>query len=239
MAPPRDFDETTGWESGSWPKESLVDLSTDAFLLAFHIRGGNDPGHPDDLRKNILLLLKDLDNQGQKHHHAEEDLQAVRYTLCALLDETILNSRWEFKGQWEARTLQGELFGDHNAGERFFDLLERVHRKGSAKLGLLEVLCTALILGFEGKYKTRPGERLDLIRCIVDEIRDYRGGAPQGLSPHWRAPDETLEPQAEGLPLWAWVAPVLLALIIVVVYIFLRSQLDSATSFIMSVGRVL
>jgi len=236
---PRDLDETTSWESGSWPKESLLDLSTDTFLLVFHIRGGNSPGHPEDLRKNVGLLLKDLDNQGRRHRHAEEDLKSVRYALCALLDETVLNSRWEFKDQWTARTLQGEFFGDHNAGERFFELLSRVRRRGREKLGLLEVMCAVLILGFEGKYKNHPEERHELIRRVVDEVRDYRGGSPQGISLHWRPPDERLETPAGGMPMWAWLAPVVLVLMVVVVYIVLRSFLGSAASSIVSLNKVL
>jgi type VI secretion system protein ImpK len=221
--------ENTGWESGSWSRRNLVDLCTDAFLLIFHIKGGNDPGHLDDLRKNIALLLADLDKQGTRGGLPEEDLKATRYALCALIDETILNSRWEFKDQWADRSLQLEYFGEHVAGERFFDLLARVRQKGRSKVDLLEVFCITLILGFQGKYKARGQEDLpNLIRAIAGEVNSYRGGGPTGLSPHWRIPDEATQRRGAPIPYWAWMTPLVLILSAIAMFVVFKFWLSSA-----------
>ena len=148
-----DFESTDYGSADSEHRRSLADLCHEAFLLIFHILGGNDPGHPDQLRKEIQLLLEDLERQAGRHGHPEEDVKAARYAICSLIDEMILNSRWEFKDQWADRPLQLEYFGEHMAGERFFDLLDRIRKKGARKADPLEVFCMSLILGFQGKYK--------------------------------------------------------------------------------------
>lgn len=214
--------ENTAWESAGNRRRSLLDLSTDAFLLIFHIHTGNDPGYPDNLRKEIALLVQDLDKRGRKHGYADEDIKAARYALLALIDETILNSQWSFKDQWSDRPLQLEYFGEHMAGERFFDLLERIRQKGAQKVDLLEVFCVVLILGFQGKYKLRGREELNnLIREIVGEIISHRGGSPS-LSPNWRIPEEPVDQPARAVPRWVWLTGIAALALVIVVFIILK-----------------
>jgi type VI secretion system protein ImpK len=156
--------------------------------MVFHMQGGGDPGHIDTLRKEIALMLQDLERRGKRQGHPDEDVKATRYALCALIDETILNSQWPFKDQWSDKPLQLEYFGEHMAGERFFDLLERIRQKAARKVDLLEVFCLTLIFGFQGKYKLRGGNELkELIAELVAEIGTHRGGRPS-LSPNWKIP---------------------------------------------------
>jgi type VI secretion system protein ImpK len=233
---PRDQDEfdTSDYSSGSAVKRPLMDLCTDAFMLIFHIHGGNDPGHPDELRKEIALMLQDLDKKGKRSGYSDEDIKAARYALCALIDETILNSRWGFKDQWAERALQLEHFGEHMAGERFFDLLQRVRQKGSRKVDLLEVFCLSLILGFQGKYKLRGREELqNLIREIAREIYNYRGGQST-LSPHSRIPDEPVEKPATTIPRWYWITGLVSIVTVLVLFIAFKLLLRSDVTAVLS-----
>ena len=227
MTPARDPLETTSFESSSGTGPGLVDLCTDAFLLIFFIHQGRDPGQPDQLRKEIALLLQDLDKRGKRHGYGEEDLKAARYALCALLDETILNSRWSYKDQWADRPLQLEYFGEHMAGERFFDLLDRVRGKGSRKVDLLEVFCMSLILGFQGRYKLRGSDELpNLIRELVGEINGHRG-SPRGLSPHGQIPEEPAEAPARVLPRWVWITALTSVILVILVFVVFKLWLGS------------
>src|SRR4030042_3034884 len=96
----RDPFESTSWESASTASMSLADLCTDSFALIFHVHAGKDPGHIDSLRKEIAILLEDLEKRAKRPGHVEEEIRATRYALCALIDETVLNSSWGFKDQW-------------------------------------------------------------------------------------------------------------------------------------------
>jgi type VI secretion system protein ImpK len=233
---PRHHDafDTSDYSGASAVKQPLMDLCTDAFMLIFHIHGGNDPGHPDELRKEIALMLQDLDKKGKRSGYTDEDIKAARYALCALIDETVLNSRWGFKDQWAERALQLEYFGEHMAGERFFDLLERVRQKGSRKVDLLEVFCLSLILGFQGKYKLRGREELqNLIREIAREIHNYRGGQST-LSPHSRIPEEPVEQLAATIPRWYWITGLVSIATVLVLFIAFKLILRSDVTALLS-----
>jgi type VI secretion system protein ImpK len=221
-----DFDSSE-YESGSKASKTLTDISAEAFLLIFHVNAGNDPGHPEDLRKSIGLLFQELERQGKRHGHGEEDIKAARYALCSLIDETLLNSRWAFKTQWAERPLQLDHFGEHMAGERFFDLLERIRQKGRRKVDLLETFCMCLLLGFQGKYKMGGSEELTrLTRALVEEVNGHRGGNPS-LSPHWKIPDEPADRPASGVPRWALVVCAASVLLVILVFAILKLWLTS------------
>jgi type VI secretion system protein ImpK len=218
-------DSAGAWES-SPGKQSLVDLCNDAFLLIFHIHAGNDPGQPDALRREISMLLQELDSQGKRNGHSDEDVKAARYAVCALIDETILNSQWAYKASWADRPLQLEHFGEHMAGERFFSLLERIREKGERKVDLLEVFCVALLLGFQGKYKLRGHEELlNLTRTVASEINSYRGSPP--LAPHWKIPEEPVERPPSTVPPWVWVTGLASLALVILVFIILKLWLGS------------
>ncbi len=139
----------------------------------------------------------------------------------------ILNSRWEFKDQWADRPLQLEYFGEHMAGERFFDLLDRIRKKGARKADPLEVFCMSLILGFQGKYKLRGREELDnLIRDIVQETNNYRGRS-SSLAPHWQIPEEPVERPPSIIPRWVLVTGVASLVLVIALFIILALWLNS------------
>lgn len=223
----RDNLEDTLWDRNPSGSKNLMDLCSEAFSLVFHIRSGKDPGHPDDLRKGISLLFRDLDKQAKRCGYSEEDVKATRYALCALIDEIVLNSRWSFRDQWKDEPLQQEYFKDYMAGERFFDLLERVRRKGRSEVNLLEVFCMCLILGFQGKYKLHGGDELaDLTRTLVEETNGYRGGSSE-MSPHWKIPNEAVERPASTIPRWAWITGIAALLLVILVFVVCKLWLGS------------
>ncbi len=208
--------------------QNLATLCGDAFSLIFHVHAGNDPGHPDDLRKNISLMFQNLDKQAKQNGQSEEDIKATRYALCALIDETLLNSRWSFRDKWAEKPLQSEYFGDYMAGERFFDLLERVRKKGRLKADLLEVFCMCLILGFQGKYKMGAQEELARItRALVEETNGYRGGI-SNLAFHWKIPEEAPERPPKAVPRWMWGTGIAALLLAIVVFVVLKLWLGFA-----------
>jgi len=187
------------------PGGNLADLCTDAFMLIFHISGGNDPGHPDQLKKGHLAAAPEPGQAGEAGRLCRRGHQggALRRVRTDRRDDSEL--ALEFKDQWSDRPLQLEHFGEHMAGERFFDLLDRVRQRLPRKVDLLEVFCIALILGFTGKYKLRGREELhSLVRDLAAEVVKCRGGSG-ALSPHARIPDEAVEQPKSGIPRWYWI----------------------------------
>jgi type VI secretion system protein ImpK len=224
----REHFDSSSLTSARGAAQSLVDLCAGSFELVFDIHAGKDPGHPEDLRKKVALLFQNLERQARQQGYEEQDIKATRYALCALVDETILNSRWGFRDQWADHKLQLEYFGDQLAGERFFDLLGRIRKKGYAKVDLLEVFCACLTLGFQGKYKLRGREELArATQTLVDEAISLRGGLSD-LAPHWKIPEEKIERQVNTVPRWAWITGIASILTVILVYAVFRLWLDSA-----------
>lgn len=232
----RNESDDSMWESRSSGSKSLMDLCHEAFSLIFHINAGKDPGHPEDLKKSLSMLFKDLERTAKHCGYGEDDIKATHYALCAMIDETILNSRWAFREQWADQPLQLTYFNDYMAGERFFELLERVRQKGRRKLDLLEVFCMCLILGFHGKYKAQGGDELaELTRNLTEEINRQRGLS--SLSSHWKIPQEKIEHHATAIPRWAWISGIAAILIVIVIFavskLWLASMIDEARRMIL------
>jgi type VI secretion system protein ImpK len=222
--------DSTAFESRASHSRTLLNHCTDAVRLVLQIQAGSDPGHPEDLRKSISLIFQELEQRAKRQNHSEEDIKAARFALCALIDETILNSRWAFKEEWKDQSLQLIYFGEPLAGVRFFDLLGRIRKKGPEKVDLLEVFCMCLVLGFQGKYKNEKQDELaEATRSLIAEARSFRG-SHSGLAPHWRPPEEQPEAPQRTIPTWAWITGVSSILGVILVYVVFRLWLDSAVA---------
>jgi type VI secretion system protein ImpK len=229
MSTELDFNSATSGIRGA-PAQTLLDLCTDLFLLALRIRDANEVGHPEDVRRNITMLFQRLERQARAGGRSDEDIKAARYALCALIDETVLNSRWAFRDQWKDRPLALDHFDDLLAGEHFFDLLGRVRKKGRGKADLLEVFCACLIFGFQGKYKlSRQDDLAEATRALVNEVISLRGGRSP-LAQHWNIPEERVERPPAGVPRWALITGGGSLVLVALMYVVFKLWLGSAAA---------
>ncbi|MFT3849464.1 MAG: type IVB secretion system protein IcmH/DotU [Propionivibrio sp.] len=162
--------------------------------------------------------------------HLDKPPSAVsdaKYALCALMDEIILSSDFSIRADWERAPLQLRIFGEHLAGERFFDKLEALRLDPIANLEALEVFYTALLLGFHGKYLLEGSEKLDyLISRLGQEITHARGGRRE-FAPHWKLPQRFQQYVRNELPLWLFFA--MLALVASGTFLLFRWLLQTQT----------
>jgi type VI secretion system protein ImpK len=92
--------------------------------------------------------------------------------------------------------LQEEMFGNHRAGEVFFENVDRLLSRADSHgvSDLLEIYSLCILLGYKGKYGLGD---LDSVRPVLDsiaeKIRRVRGPLP-GLSPSWPVPEGNLQP---------------------------------------------
>ena len=116
------------------------------------------------------------------------------HALIAFLDESVLNSPQPMFADWSRQPLQEEVFGEHRAGETFFqNLRELLARDDSQDLSdVLEVYALCLELGFRGRYSMGDaGELRYLQESARQKIERVRGRGT--LSPLWAPPaDETV-----------------------------------------------
>jgi len=149
-------------------KPRLTDLATDLLGLAVQIHAGGDPGDAEEVRRRVDRALYRLELDAREAGIPDREVEAAKYALCAFLDETILVSTLPMREQWSAHTLQLDLFGEHLAGEGFFQRLAEMGKGLAEHEQAAEVYYLCLALGFEGKYRL---EGVEGLRRLTGELR--------------------------------------------------------------------
>lgn len=186
--------------------KSLQELLEDGIYLLFLLRNGNPPNSLAEFNKRVDQFLAQFDANARHLGKPAEAISEAKYAFCALMDEIVLSSTFPIREDWERAPLQLRLFGEHLAGERFFDKLEQLRLDPVANLEALEVFYTCLLLGFQGKYLLEGSEKLNyLISRLGQEITHARGGRAE-FAPNWKLPQRFQHYVRNELPLWLFFA---------------------------------
>lgn len=205
---------------------TLLDLLHDGFYLLFMLKQGSAPPGEQELLDSVRDYLAGFEREARKLHAASEDIEDAKYAWCSALDEIILASGLPLRAAWERNPLQLAVFGDQLAGEHFYDRLETLRSRGSARVQALQVFHMCLLLGFRGKYATDGSDKLAwLTSRLGDEIAHIRGRG-RGFAPHVERPDQVAHKLRSNTPLW--VMATLFALVAVSTYAGLRASLRQA-----------
>lgn len=192
--------------SGTPSPRSLLELMADGFYLLMLLKRGQLPGNESSFVAAIQRFLEGVERGAAKLDISSEDIYAAKYAFCAAVDEAMLTQPSALREEWERNPLQLRLFGEHLAGEHFFDRLEELRAQGAPRLPSLEVYHYCLLLGFEGKYRLEGPEKLGyLVARLGDEIV-FLKGKRTGFAPHWAPPDRIVHALRRVMPLWAPVA---------------------------------
>ncbi len=207
---------------------TLSELAAELFTLTYSLRRGTAPNDPADVRQKTITLLERFDSEARKAGYAADQVEAARFALVALVDETVLSSQWPGKDIWRSNPLQRELFKINTAGEEFFKKLEILRADRAANRRALELFYSCLGMGFEGRYKLLGREKLEgLIRELSQEIGAHRSSHAESMSPNWRRPDEFPESVGEGVPVWLTLAVFIPAVLLEVGLFALAAGLDA------------
>jgi type VI secretion system protein ImpK len=215
LSPATPFQELVAQASPNAP--ILKDLLEDGVYLLFLLRSGTTPHSATEFNRRVDTFLGQFERHATNFGKSVSAIQDCKYAFCALLDEIILNSDFEIRDEWERNPLQLRLFGEHLAGEGFFEHLDNLRLDPQKYIETLEVYYTCLILGFQGKYLLEGEDKLGYLTArIGQEITSIRGGKPE-FAPHWKPAFRFQEFVRHELPLWVFYA--LLALVALVVFL--------------------
>ncbi|WP_334159378.1 type IVB secretion system protein IcmH/DotU [Oryzomicrobium sp.] len=204
---------------------TLNDLLEDGIYLLFLLRDGNPPNSAAEFNQRIDRFLAQFESNARNFGKSPDAIADAKFAFCALLDEIVFASDFAIRDDWELSPLQLRLFGQHLAGEVFFDKLETLRLDPAAHVEILEVFHTCLLLGFQGKYLIEGTERLNyLVARLGQEITHARGGKAE-FAPHWRLPFKFQEFVRHELPIWLYYA--LLAGVAIAVFIVFHVLLGS------------
>ena len=162
----------------------------EAFTVLVRLRAGRQiASDADSFRAHVKRLLTAAHQDLQATAYPEETARLGVYAYVAFLDESILGSGQPMFSGWSRQPLQEEVFGDHTAGETFFQHLDQLlnSRAGRGVADVLEVFQLCLLLGFKGRYRDDPLQ-LDRYREAIDRKIETVRGVQRSLAPDWQHP---------------------------------------------------
>ncbi|AKU20174.1 type IVB secretion system protein IcmH/DotU [Massilia sp. NR 4-1] len=206
---------------------ALADLMHEGFYMLFMLKTGSLPPGDEELSIRVANFLDDFEKEARKLNANGDDIAAARYAYCAALDEIILASGFDIRSAWERKPLQLTMFGDHLAGEHFFDRLEELRSKGGARLQALQVFHQCLLLGFQGKYALEGSDKLAWLTArLGDEIAHIKGRRA-AFAPRAERPDDVVHKLRTEFPVWVF--SMIFALAGLAIYLGLDTALEGAT----------
>ena len=137
--------QAPGDAGASTPARSLVELFGDGFHLLMLLKQGRLPADAERFATSVQQLLDRIERGATKLGVAAEDVYAAKYAFCAAVDEGLLSQPSPLREDWERNPLQLRLFGEHLAGEHFFDRLDQLRAQGAPRLASLEAECPSAL----------------------------------------------------------------------------------------------
>jgi len=183
-------------------KKSLMEVCSDGFALILKLRDTSEYGDPELLRQRILDLLGRIEHDAKEAGIEYDDIHQAIFALIAFLDETIIASGWIHKENWLSKPLQLEFFNRFDAGEEFFNRLEKLRQRAHYHGDLLEIYYFCMALGFKGKYQVVDREKLRaIIEGTYTDLRQLKKRATDALSPHGDRKEEFIEVVTREVPI--------------------------------------
>jgi type VI secretion system protein ImpK len=125
-----------------------------AFLIFFESTCEQQPPIPKEFRDKVIALLNAQEERAKSYGIAAEAFKEARYAVLSWVDETVLNSGWPHRNQWQHLMLA--YYGTLNAGTEFF---RRLNALPSHANDIREIYYLCISLGFQGELAFGEGLR--------------------------------------------------------------------------------
>lgn len=170
--------------------EHIVD---EAFGALTRLRRADQLPPPSEVREYVERLITGLRRQLAKAGVSRKDEEDSAYAVVALADEMFLERSEAFQAYWLENLLQVQFFGQNVAGDEFFTRLEAA--RNEARWSVVRAYYTALLLGFQGRYRVERGEREleKLVREVGSDLSLDGNVEKVELAPAGEPPPERLE----------------------------------------------
>jgi type VI secretion system protein ImpK len=191
----------------------------------------------DAFRANAKDLIRMATQDAAGRGYTNEDVKVAAFAVVAFLDESVLTSKNQVFSTWSRMPLQEELFGEHMAGETFFQYVQLLlsRRDSVETVDVLEVYYLCMLLGYRGRYgSSGDGELRAIMESIKGKTNRVRGGNLP-LSPAWALPGDAPLPKRRDrwLRRLVWIA-VLAAGLGIATFVASQLMLVSGTSAVRS-----
>ena len=170
-------------------------------------------------RAQVKTAIGAAEAEATKKGYAADDVRLATFAVVAFLEESILNSNNPLFTDWPRMPLQEELFGVHQAGEMFFNCIDRLMAKEDSpqSADVLEIYALCLWLGYRGRYSMSGQEAVRSVASTVTEKLQHIRGGPRPLAPNWAPPKDAVQQKSSDPWVKALLIGALGALLIAVV----------------------
>ncbi|MFL9950509.1 DotU family type IV/VI secretion system protein [Paraburkholderia agricolaris] len=123
--------------------------------------------------RELLDRLEAAQKRAGDEGHSAFAVHESLFAVVAWLDERAMNSAWDGAAAWRAAPLQQTCFGTVRAGAEFYERLDALPDDAAQ---VRETFALMLLLGFRGRFATRPAAefasyRNALLEQVVEELR--------------------------------------------------------------------
>ncbi|MEM9785415.1 MAG: type IVB secretion system protein IcmH/DotU [Pseudomonadota bacterium] len=188
------------------------------------------------LRDNLTYARDQAVSSGVPLSRADQGA----WFVAALLDDIALNTPWGGQSAWPSQPLVGTLYGDVDAGERFFARTDELLRFPDRDSDLLELVFMCLSFGFRGMHRvtgSRGTSELNSLRAQIARYVRNPAADEKPLSPHWKGVDAPQEKQAFAVPYWA--IAIIAGVVMLAIYVGLSMRLTGQSERLYALASVL
>jgi type VI secretion system protein ImpK len=195
--------------------------------LAPELERARAPENPETLRARLLDNLTYARDNAVGAGVPLKRADQGAWFVAALLDDIALNTPWGGHSSWPRQSLVATMYGEVDAGERFFERFDGLMRYPDRDPELLELAFLCLSMGFRGRYRLQGAAGEGAIATMRAQAARVlpRSDADADLSPHWQGVEATDEPPRFAVPLWS--IAVVATGILTAVYVALGMSLSS------------
>lgn len=208
-------------------KNPLLEAATDCFSLVISINQSLEMSNLAALKHRCVEAIKRFEVDVRNQHLSKEVINNSRYCLCAILDESVLNSKWSSM-EWADESLLSTFHKETFGGEYFYTLLDSGLAQAQKNQQFLELQYHCLNLGFKGKYRldasgdTKVEEYRSQLYHILNQLD---GPINNKLSPNWQQRVAAGVELRNQVPLWVIFS--VLGLILLMIYLSINMKLNN------------
>ena len=173
--------------------------------LATRVRGTATQKDVEGLRDRVVRELKSFEAAASATGLPRELVRTAHYALSATIDDLVLSTPWGSQSSWPKRSMVSTFHNEVVGGERFYEILNHLHKNPGNNADVLELMYICLALGFQGRLRVtdRGSSEHNRVReGVYRTLRERRGDFERDLSPHWRGIAAVHRPLTSYIPPW-------------------------------------
>ncbi|WP_435952657.1 type VI secretion system protein TssL, short form [Dryocola sp. BD626] len=146
------------------------------WLMVSQLRNGQEITDGEALYRQACGWMDSAREALSRAGFSETSTDHMLYTLCALLDESVMNRQKQDSGyaKWLRDPLQARYFNTLNAGEELWERIRTVLQEPAPDTSVLTCFYRALTLGFVGRYREQGDERReDVVRKLSQLVPPF------------------------------------------------------------------